>query len=1671
MGSFTDTLEGGSVKSVEINPQRTLKTPSPVCSLSGLPGRNTDSSSSIGDSLPTPEYTPYRFVIIQIQPIPFILSIFRLNTPEALDEVKEAKALFGLSGSYSFKNLMDSFKSKALQCHQSIAQLNEPMLILLKQKCESLSPMDLLSDPDQLYNSLIRGSVWEENEQKVTLQLSQFDSFCHKKFFNAAQKVLKAKGPRAMTNKFQIKSQLIKFPFSRTKHEFPPIMMVGESMSINMLEISVAGDSAMIFVGFILQSILKTFLKSIEGVQQGNVDWSDDLPRPQNKETEKREYISDDDKISQETVMIENVTDDENEALIMDELPSESLLGFQKRLKREEAVPHSMTTPKKIAKQNQEVIIPKIITECFVCALLDISENVDKLLMTEQVNFALDCSLKCVNTVDCLDSLVQGISALIMSQKIDEHQIKTMKRNIESVFVSVLDKSPFLRGELFCQILESLSILPVLKQHRMMNLLRELCDLFVGDDPKSLEVILNRNKSSRRNIMQFLATNGKFFSLQSTLEMFDIMRRKGIHLEHILPSSMITLVQQLDSAPDTRSSEYFFFMADMTRQLLTDVLKSRNTIFIEAKKIEFHSGSTVLEKSFDSHIYFNIVEKTLHHFLWDGSVVCEEIKFSKLNYEENHKLLRTKHWNFILPDHLNVQLRKLLLESNTAENKGYFEELDDKEEPSIPAASTESEKHKTDEKTDVPCTFESGFANKEGRNDSGGEDIIETKNDDGQEHKIETRFIVKKDDILFYWVPNKRKFSRPLAGRDWPRSYRSPCPVIFTYSHAKIVDSSKRITHFAKLRGSCKICKSIHELFIEESPFVENASRDGNVQYSVMSDMIVKVFVIGRFELDAHNRPDISAPKHNLEKATGLFLKGRERECIGEKSSRLGVQNVFMEQFDNLDEEQMKHGNKTSIKSYDVIKMARLEHEKKQRCGDTFFESVENIIDSQHLDISLNFKETKASRELPGFVRSAQKTPFKIFMANYDQLHVAGNYLNNTKNSIIFMDSSGKLLKKEKGKSKLLNTAVVIPPPARGHSPFPIFEMVSEQNKTIDFQTFLEYGLSYISTAMNNAKICNPSIAVSDFSFANIHSLLAVFNKVKIEEYLKKLYKCSLKNEPFPYETVLSICENHFLPSFLQFARNMHSDKAVADTVVAGILKVIEADSIEAALKVFKTLVDIHCSPEICKEARERVKEVNFDDFQEIISDFGDDATEEEEMNYGNRKGLRRNSPYFHLFRKLLETKLDENEGTSITNRFYAPKLMMGMARQYLSLFPLFSASLLPDKTLKTNSYIELYWKDQRRILQDVPDRLRWPPRYLGNLHTKIRRDAKSIISHGIIPNLKHGGKAKPGMTEAFKAYCEKTLKKDLFIPQKQKKTKTNLNPNESFGGTSEMWDSQKSKDAIRRKDNYIKGKRIDYDAIVESSEMPVETITVTGSRMSLENTSEKSQLAESITLQSDEIRRLLTKNSYIASEVVDSGLILLDKRFNEDSKMRDTLFVYTIQNLRLILNGVTNLINRGKFITVLPRDFGMEVEEDRFKAFQAGAIAPEPGSHYTLVSNLHCKEGEVNVYETFGPYRCPQFLLKESTLKLIKMLTQSKSLKINCMAVQEQTESECGAISIGLAIQLCFYPAEEGAIHYQLNCLRTELFRCLKENQLSYFNYSKLKSAPQGKVLFTMDC
>ena len=125
---------------------------------------------------------------------------------------------------------------------------------------------------------------------------------------------------------------------------------------------------------------------------------------------------------------------------------------------------------------------------------------------------------------------------------------------------------------------------------------------------------------------------------------------------------------------------------------------------------------------------------------------------------------------------------------------------------------------------------------------------------------------------------------------------------------------------------------------------------------------------------------------------------------------------------------------------------------------------------------------------------------------------------------------------------------------------------------------------------------------------------------------------------------------------------------------------------------------------------------------------------------------------------------------------------------------------------------------------------VRWPPRYFSEMHTKIRRDAKAMIIHGHVPNVKHGGKVNPIMKESFQDYVAFSRKKNdktTFLPAGVKTKKAQFNVNESFGGSMERWDSQKAKESGRKKDSYIKSRPIDHDAIIKNMNVPFEILKV----------------------------------------------------------------------------------------------------------------------------------------------------------------------------------------------------------------------------------------------------
>ena len=505
-------------------------------------------------------------------------------------------------------------------------------------------------------------------------------------------------------------------------------------------------------------------------------------------------------------------------------------------------------------------------------------------------------------------------------------------------------------------------------------------------------------------------------------------------------------------------------------------------------------------------------------------------------------------------------------------------------------------------------------------------------------------------------------------------------------------------------------------------------------------------------------------------------------------------------------------------------------------------------------------------------------------------------------------------------------------------------------------------------------------------------------------------------------------------------------------------------------------MVKIHCSKSINKEAREKIKVSNYAlKDQEIVTDFGDDSLDNEQNTYGNRKGIRASSPFLRKFQKDIDDiKKAEEHIQRVDNVFYCRDLAEAMVTQYLSLFPFLSATPL-ENGLTTNCYVELHWKESRRVFKNIDKRLMWPLLYFTTLNAEYRNKALAMMAMKHVPILKFG---RPRVDKLQQNHQPMDCNNFIPAPAK-KKQKSNFKQNESFSGSKEMWtpkkDRQRSKESSKRK--YITHKTLDYDEVLKHSNLPIESLRVTGSRRLLPSMELDDGKPQEIVLHRGDIVDIQSKHSYVTNDVIDAMLSLLDKKINEDHFNLGPVKVYSVQTTRVVLSPHTTydhaLVIPGKFVTVMPRRYALQAYEDRRENAALGQDAGmEPGSHYTLVSNISCEQGEVNVYETFDPFRTEESLLTEEGKKLIKILTSCEKipLKVNAVNVKLQEESECGLLACALAVQLCFYAAEENAVYKKVLDVRKTALQCLQMNDLVPFNTSGRMKRSDKETLFTME-
>jgi hypothetical protein len=764
------------------------------------------------------------------------------------------------------------------------------------------------------------------------------------------------------------------------------------------------------------------------------------------------------------------------------------------------------------------------------------------------------------------------------------------------------------------------------------------------------------------------------------------------------------------------------------------------------------------------------------------------------------------------------------------------------------------------------------------------------------------------------------------------------------------------------------------------------------------------------------------------------------------------------------------------------------EYEKKMHAGNDFGQSIRNVMDAQQDSFSKNFPKVK---KLPGIVRSFQEKPFKMMLCNYDMARLGAEYLNKTENSFICLDSSGKFWaeRQRKNEPKKLNSALVIPPVARGQSPFPIFEQISTSNKTIDFIGFLQYAWHFMSASINNQDVKFPKVIITDISFANIHSILGFFNQLTIKDYLKIAYTALMNKSKLPLATVLTICESHLLPAVLKSARGAHKDKVVADTMIAGVLVMLQAKDLETAYNIWKNLVKIHCSKTSDKDAQESVKTYSYkdsdlEDIEDSLADFDDDDEEPQDIvKYGKREAIRSNSPFYHLFMKAINKIENEEIGIDdVSNRFYCPNLLKMVCKQYLSLFPLISVSALPGDAggLMNNAYVELYWQELRRIFSNIPKRQLWPPLYLGTMHEEMQRKATEIIVRKFIPNIRTGGKINlkaasfadnlENDDELFAQGPPSKKKRDtaMFKPGPSK-TKKDPKPKESFNASFETWDKTPKQEKKRKTKTYMKNKVIDYSQIEEDN-----LKTKAGKTIVRGPGAASGKCPQGIEISEERMANILTKYLYIDNEIIDAAMSLIDRKLSEDCQYEEGVKIYNNTNLRLILSGAHSLVSDGPFLAIFPRRFAIAEETQQALAIGKGEERPDLDiGHFTLVSNIQCKQNEVNVFETLPAYKNRSTLLTEEQKGVLKILTKSErgNLKVNCVNVCPQREHECGAISFGLGLKLCFTAPEERSIYESFVDPRRDFAQCLRLNDLVNFETKKVENRLDvNDILFSIN-
>ena len=892
--------------------------------------------------------------------------------------------ILGLSKSVEVgeREILVNFRKKLKSEPDNIVELNEAVFDLMKG---TVKPRIGLKLSEKIFKDIVDGSI--VLREKIVLFLKGFKPISHQGFFDILKKKYgKTEGSKFEKNECEILLTFLTVPNDRSgiQQRFPA-MKLKVTSSVPHLKLEIFGNSGCIYVFFYLKKIIETFLKNLPE----DVDECYRSPSCEKDKSVETDGSSTDDSINLSANDLTKPSTDDSD--VSDRSPSPIFKNTKKCIPTETSIKSHKTEPVgEIATTQEQILIGEKPTpvmeeiqttenrkeqrqsnddeysekmecktlDCVDCALIKISQSITK-LVEEKIEINLECSFSCLKTKDSLHDFICKLCELVCKMDLlDSDSMPQFKNNMKNVLLNIIQKMSHGAPGFYCRVLRCLESVDPQERDRLVVCLREILQFCLNAD---FGQTLYSDRFARRSLFRYLETTGSYFSFQSVVECLFKMFQSNIDLEKLLPDKLKHIIELFKSASITDFISYHDFVGEVSRELISNVYDRRFIDFTKLARKLFKLDDETLEICFDNFLYVDKINSRIFHFLdLGGEVYTEPINFNNLVYDEESNLLTSKKWNFYLEE-------KTIVESLQVRKKG---------------KSKEPGYVQTDFGYDVEK--QPDFENKKNENPLDLNPLDSSNDDGGGSDKgmenlqtVKTKITIKKDDVMEYWdgrpsSKNKRQFNPGSCGANWPRMYNSPCCVVCGYNYVTLVGSQKRFSNFGKLHGVCKICKGSHIYVIKESPFVETLV-DGDILYTAVKDMEVDVFVTGKFHMNDEGLPDVANPVHDKDNAAGLHLKGKQRQKMAKRAAEIGVKGAYMEQLDNANIDELQSGNKTSIKSIPVIKMARREKEKQDVGGLTFYQAVMNVYETQQNDVSPNFEATSINKGLPGYIRKVSK--------------------------------------------------------------------------------------------------------------------------------------------------------------------------------------------------------------------------------------------------------------------------------------------------------------------------------------------------------------------------------------------------------------------------------------------------------------------------------------------------------------------------------------------------------------------------------------------------------------------------------------------------------------------------------------------------------------------------